>query len=191
MSPKTPYMRQQRADHINIPTQHNLILAIDIRNRHLLNRRDVLPAIRLHARIIVSDEVVNSSHKRPQMVRLRDEGNHAVLAAELLGSATGALGHDLRASAHKIQRVLKRDVPPRDEGSELAERVPQRDVAPRGGVESELRLEDAQDHDGGCHDGGLGVDGCREGAVGAFFDEGGELVAEEVVDFFDGWAGAA
>lgn len=34
------------------------------------------------------------------------------------------------------------------------------------------------------------MDRCSEGAVGAFFNERGELVAEEVVDFFDCWTGA-
>lgn len=60
----------------------------------------------------------------------------------------------------------------------------QSDVDAFRGVEVELLLQDAQDHDGGGHDGWLGVFGRGEGGVGAVGDNGAEGGREDVVHFF-------
>ena len=72
-----------------------------------------------------------------------------------------------------------------DEGGEFAERVAEGDGDAVGGVEVEFLLEDAQDHDRGGHDSGLGVFGGGQGGVGAVGNDGAEGAGEDVVHFFE------
>ena len=89
------------------------------------------------------------------------------------------------AAADHAQGVRVGEVLGGDEGGEFAEGVAEGDGYAGWGDEAEFLFEDAQDHDGGSHDGRLGVFRRGEGGVGAVGDDGAERGGEDVVHFFE------
>ncbi len=175
----------QGLDAGDVAAQDDLVLAVDVGNEHLVDGRAVLGALRLAAGAAIADELVDGADQRLHVLGLADDGHHAVLAAVLgLGGARGG-GHGVGALLHHVQAVLELDVAARHEGGELAERVAQGEVGALRRPEAELALEDAQDHDGRGHDGGLGDGRQVELLAGPLVYHPGQLVSHDVVDLLD------
>lgn len=140
---------QQRVDAFDVAREHDLVLAVDVGDEDLLERRGhkgarcVIVRVERGAARGVAEEGGDGVDEGGEAVGLAYESYHAVFTAFGLGGFAAAAGHYLGSAADHFQSVRVVEVLGSDEGGEFAEGVAEGDVDAFGGVEGEFFFEDA------------------------------------------------